>query len=35
LNPTTQYSTVRTVSVEEFNEHLSRQATLPTTNADA
>lgn len=35
LNPTTQYSTVRTVSVEEFNEHLSRQAPLPTANADA
>lgn len=35
LNPTTQHSTVRTVSVEEVREHLSRQPTLQTTDAHA
>jgi uncharacterized protein YPO0396 len=35
LNPTTQYSTVRTVTVEEVREHLARQAPIPATNANA
>jgi uncharacterized protein YPO0396 len=34
LNPTTQYSTVRTVSVEEVNDHLARQVPVQS-NADA
>jgi uncharacterized protein YPO0396 len=34
LNPTTQYSTVRTVSAEEVREHLARQATLQPANAN-
>jgi uncharacterized protein YPO0396 len=35
LNPTTQYSTVRTVSVEEVREHLGHQAPVQLTNANA
>lgn len=35
LNPTTQYSTVRTVSVQEVHEHLARQASLQPANANA
>lgn len=35
LNPTTKSSTVRTVSVEEFNDRLSHQAPLPISNADS
>jgi uncharacterized protein YPO0396 len=35
LNPTTQASTVRTVSVEEVREHLAREASTQLVNADA
>jgi len=35
LNPTTQASTVRTVSVEEVREHLARQAPTQTAHANA
>ncbi|HWE94075.1 MAG TPA: SbcC/MukB-like Walker B domain-containing protein [Tepidisphaeraceae bacterium] len=35
LNPTTQFSTVRTVSVEEVREHLARQAPVQSANANA
>jgi len=35
LNPTTQASTVRTVSVEEVREHLSRQTVLSPAHANA
>jgi uncharacterized protein YPO0396 len=35
LNPTTQYSTVRTVSVEEVREHLARQVSNPATDVNA
>jgi uncharacterized protein YPO0396 len=35
LNPTTQASTVRTVSVEEVREHLARQAPIQPAHANA
>jgi uncharacterized protein YPO0396 len=35
LNPTTKASTVRTVSVEEVREHLTRDASTELANADA
>ena len=35
LNPTTQFSTVRTISVEEVQEHLARQAPIQPIHANA